>query len=212
MPIKLNKKEEKNKILKTAMNCFTNNGYSNTTMDDIAKKYGKSKASIYLHFKSKKSIFLALTDYWLKQFKQDLLPILHSNDEPELILSKIINKLSERIDSDLPFFKVHLEFLRHTYTNNNIKNRINKVYTFWTKELASILFPICNSMELAQKLANFMIAVYDGFIARSITINDISIEDNIKFIEKITLSILNSIKNEYKSYLNTCKEEVRNES
>lgn len=212
MPIKLNKKEEKNKILKIAMHCFTNNGYSNTTMDDIAKKYGKSKASIYLHFKSKKSIFLALTDYWLRQFKQDLLPILHSNDEIELILSKIINKLSERIVLDLPFFKAHLEFLHHTYINSSIKNRIKKVYTFWTNELISILLPICNSIELAQKLAAFMIAVYDGFITRSITINDISIKDNIKFIEKITLSILNSIKNENKTYLNICKEKIRNES
>lgn len=212
MPIKLNKKEEKNKILKIAMHCFTNNGYSNTTMDDIAKKYGKSKASIYLHFKSKKSIFLALTDYWLRQFKQDLLPILHSNDEIELILSKIINKLSERIVLDLPFFKAHLEFLHHTYINSSIKNRIKKVYTFWTNELISILLPICNSIELAQKLAAFMIAVYDGFITRSITINDISIKDNIRFIEKITLSILNSIKNENKTYLNICKEKIRNES
>ncbi len=194
MPIKLNKLEEKKKILSIAMQCFTTLGYSNTTMDYIAKKYGKSKASIYLHFKSKKAIFLALAEFWFQQFKKDLLPILHSHDQPENILSKIINLTSERIENDLPFFKAHLEFLRYSFIDSKAKNKIQKVYKFWTDELANIFLPICKSKQQSNQLAIYVISIYIGYIIRSITANDISIKDNAKFIQNITVNIINSLK------------------
>jgi AcrR family transcriptional regulator len=201
MPKKLNKKNEINKILQTAMQCFTTSGYANTTMDDIAAKYGKSKASIYMHFKSKKAIFLALANYWLSQFKKALLPIFRSKEQPEIILSKTIQILADRIENDIPFFKAHLEFLHHSYLDKQAKNRMQKIHKFWTDELTAVFIPICPSAQIARQLAIFMMSVYDGYIIRALTANDISLKNEIYFIEKVSTNLLRLFRQNPNSFL-----------
>ena len=50
-------KFNKNNILTTAKQLFTENGIHNTKMNDIAKESGYSKSTIYVYFKSKDEIF-----------------------------------------------------------------------------------------------------------------------------------------------------------
>jgi AcrR family transcriptional regulator len=47
------------RILETARAVFRENGYRQTTMDEIAKKLGISKAALYTYFKDKEELFRA---------------------------------------------------------------------------------------------------------------------------------------------------------
>jgi AcrR family transcriptional regulator len=47
-------------ILDAALDCFAENGFAATRMDDIAARAGISKGTIYLYFESKESVFKAL--------------------------------------------------------------------------------------------------------------------------------------------------------
>jgi AcrR family transcriptional regulator len=50
------KKAVVSKIVQTALDIFSKNGYRGTTMDDIAKELGVSKGALYSYFKSKEDI------------------------------------------------------------------------------------------------------------------------------------------------------------
>ena len=50
------KKAVVSKILQTALDIFSKNGYRGTTMDDISKELGISKGALYSYFKSKDDI------------------------------------------------------------------------------------------------------------------------------------------------------------
>ena len=50
------KKAAISKIIETALDIFSKNGYRGTTMDDIAKEMGVSKGALYSYFKSKDDI------------------------------------------------------------------------------------------------------------------------------------------------------------
>ena len=50
------KKAVISKIIQTALDIFSKNGYRGTTMDDIAKELGVSKGALYSYFKSKDDI------------------------------------------------------------------------------------------------------------------------------------------------------------
>ncbi|MBP1560717.1 MAG: TetR/AcrR family transcriptional regulator [Oscillospiraceae bacterium] len=50
------------KILKDALELFSQNGYSGTSMSDIAAKVGITKAALYKHFSGKEEIFDRLLD------------------------------------------------------------------------------------------------------------------------------------------------------
>lgn len=47
----------RNEIVNAAMDLMARFGYRKTTMDDIAKKVGKSKSSLYYYYKTKEEIF-----------------------------------------------------------------------------------------------------------------------------------------------------------
>lgn len=50
------------KIKDVSLKLFSQNGYDGTSLSEIAKEVGINKSSIYAHFKSKESIFLAVFD------------------------------------------------------------------------------------------------------------------------------------------------------
>lgn len=51
---------QKTNILNCARKCFTENGYKETTIRDIAREAGISPSAIYIYFKNKKDLFDAL--------------------------------------------------------------------------------------------------------------------------------------------------------
>ena len=52
----------KTQILLAALACFSDGGYTRTTMDEIVRQAGLSKGSIYTYFDSKKSLYLTLLE------------------------------------------------------------------------------------------------------------------------------------------------------
>jgi AcrR family transcriptional regulator len=51
------REEAKNRILEAALQEFSEKGFYQTTMDDVAKRVGVSKGALYLYFNSKEELF-----------------------------------------------------------------------------------------------------------------------------------------------------------
>jgi len=54
--------KKRDTILESALSAFLELGYGGTTMDEIVKRAGGSKASIYKHFKNKQDLFATVVD------------------------------------------------------------------------------------------------------------------------------------------------------
>jgi TetR/AcrR family transcriptional regulator, repressor for uid operon len=61
------KAELKEKIIQAAIESFAQTGFDRTKMEDIAKRRGLSKGTIYLYFKSKEDLFLAICEHNIQQ-------------------------------------------------------------------------------------------------------------------------------------------------
>lgn len=57
-----NKTKRKHAIIKAALICFLQYGYSKTSMDDIAKQANLSRPLLYLNFKNKEDLYIAVID------------------------------------------------------------------------------------------------------------------------------------------------------
>jgi AcrR family transcriptional regulator len=55
-------KNTRERILDSALDIFSTQGYHDTRMDDIVKDANTSKGSIYFHFPNKEKLFIALVD------------------------------------------------------------------------------------------------------------------------------------------------------
>jgi len=71
--IKINMENDRKKeIIEAAKKLFALNGYSPTSMDDIAKDVGINKASLYYFFKGKEEIFAAIIEEVIAEIKTGL--------------------------------------------------------------------------------------------------------------------------------------------
>ena len=66
------KTERRNAILQTALAGFADTAYDELTMDHIAADAGLAKGTLYLYFRSKEEVFLALCERELSQWFDDL--------------------------------------------------------------------------------------------------------------------------------------------
>ena len=63
--------ERKSQIINAAEGVFTKKGFDEARMDDIAEETGLSKGTLYLYFKSKDDLIIAILDrMFQREFKQ----------------------------------------------------------------------------------------------------------------------------------------------
>lgn len=59
-------------ILRAGSECFARFGFDKTTLDDIGRRAGLNKASLYYYFQNKEDIFMAVVKKELQAFLSDL--------------------------------------------------------------------------------------------------------------------------------------------
>lgn len=64
--------ETRNRILQTAEECFSRDGYDKTSVATICERAGVSKGAFYHHFTTKHEVFMALLNRWLGGLDEQL--------------------------------------------------------------------------------------------------------------------------------------------
>lgn len=75
--------KKRDSIIESALSAFLELGYGGTTMDEVVKRAGGSKASIYKHFKNKEDLFATVVDDLVRH---RLTNELNPEDPPEQAL------------------------------------------------------------------------------------------------------------------------------
>ena len=72
METKSKSDEKKERVLRAASEVFVRYGFDKTTLDDIGKRAGLNKASLYYSFKNKEDLFVAVVLAETQTFLADL--------------------------------------------------------------------------------------------------------------------------------------------
>ncbi len=79
----IKKKKNKQAILDAAISLFSANGYENTSIENIAKKAGVGKGTVYSYFQTKKDILKGFCEYELEKIHKEL--VKHSNRNSSIL-------------------------------------------------------------------------------------------------------------------------------
>ena len=125
----MNKKEIKqNIILDAAYKVFVGKGYSDTTMDDIAKKSNMSKGAIYHYYNSKKLLFLALIDLWETYSFPDFYTKNKKNKSASQILMDIAGVVYDVFKKKKHVFLAEIEFWSLANKDDDVKEKSKILY------------------------------------------------------------------------------------
>lgn len=119
----MSKKElVKQKIGRSAMQCFAKFGLDKTTLDDIAQAVGLNKASLYYYYKNKEDIFIEVA---LKEGED----FINSLQEATLLKEGIENRIAFYLESRFNYYKNVLNMNRVSVdTLNKILPRFFELY------------------------------------------------------------------------------------
>lgn len=153
-------------ILQAALTCFSGKGYHRTTMDDIVKESGLSKGALYWHFKSKQELFIALIDWFMAEFSEEISQAWTDEMSATDKIRAIVQVFLDETEQLIPFFKITLDFWAQTPENE----RLQRIFWTWLKryqrQIAQVIEAGIASGEFrpvnAEQAALALVALLDG--------------------------------------------------
>lgn len=130
--------ERKSQILSAAENVFTRKGLDLARMDDIAEETGLSKGTLYLYYKSKDDLIIAI----LERIFQGVFDQLKARRNEQLSATEAINRFTDAAIRDyqrmLRLMPVAYEFLALAFRNKAVQQAL----TLYFRHYMDVLVPI----------------------------------------------------------------------
>ena len=175
------KTEIKERIIQSAIECFSKYGLDKTTMEEVAQKADLSKGTLYLYFKSKEDLFYVICDNNLKVLKEQLSQILATTKTKEDLVSNVeqfyenFHRIEKRENE-----KIFCEIIAESARNPKLQKML---YAQRVKTFNVVREYLDHQMEKGffrkdtdtKAIASGFVALYDGLIANEflgISMND----------------------------------------
>lgn len=121
----------RDRIVQSAIECFSEYGFDRSRMDDIAQTADLSKGTLYLYFKSKEDLFYAICENNLKVIKEQLSRMFATRKENLLYdveqfydnLQKLEKKGDEKV-----FFEIVAESARNPKLQKILYEQRTKIF------------------------------------------------------------------------------------
>jgi AcrR family transcriptional regulator len=114
------KEVAKNRIIQAATRVFSKKGYQGSSMDDIAKEVGVTKASLYLYFESKKDLLKIISTL----ANQTLREILHKSFKDHNYMEAFEEIYKMKKDMLKRFLHTSFEMIALSSNDENIRKII----------------------------------------------------------------------------------------
>lgn len=125
-------------VLDAAMACFSEHGYHETSIDDIAAHAGLSKGAIYHHFAGKRDILIGLFEVWSEQLLQRWEAISRESDPLEA-LSRDAEAAFASAENLLQLSRGAVELLSHAAHDDEMRVRVARLYAASRSHISALL-------------------------------------------------------------------------
>lgn len=160
--------ERKQQILDAAEKVFTHKGLDEARMDDIAEGTGLSKGTLYLYFKSKDDLIIAI----LERIFQHTFDQLETRMGDELSAGEAIRRFAEEAGRDytsmLRIMPIAYEFLALAFRNKTVQKALKRYFKLYMEVLVPVIQRGIDSGEFrkvnAQEVAIAAGAIFEGIV------------------------------------------------
>ena len=161
--------EVKERIIQSAVECFSKYGLDRTRMDDVAQKADLSKGTLYLYFKSKEDLFYVICENNLRVLKEQLSHIFATTKEDLVSNAEQFYEnfhKEEKRESEKVFCEIIAESARNAKLQKMLYTQriktFNVVREYLDRQMEKGFFKKDTDTEA---IASGFVALYDGLIA-----------------------------------------------
>lgn len=188
--------ERKHQILNAAEDVFTAKGFAAARMDDIAEETGLSKGTLYLYFKSKDDLIIAILD---RIFQREVNALERLKTEPisaSAAIQKFTDVATRNVRAMLRLMPIAYEFLALAFRNTYVQHALKHYFNRYLDILVPIIQRGIDSGEFrpvdAEEVAIAAGAIFEGTILE--WVYDKSRVDPVKHIHTGITLLLDGIR------------------
>ena len=164
----LYKAEIRDKIIQAAIQSFSQTGFDRTKVEDIAKRLGLSKGTIYLYFASKEELFLGICEYYLRVMKERQHSAVFSRREDLLMDAEKFYDEFQKLEqgNDKVMLEMVVESTRNQKLRKSMYEHRLKVYDAVVEHLDKHVDKGLIRKDIdTHALASSFVALYDALMA-----------------------------------------------
>lgn len=145
------REEAKIRIIKKSVKFFSEKGYHQTKMSEIADSLGVSKAALYQYFESKEELFIQVMQYYIQSVHGELILFLKKKHPKEIMDDEFFDIMFDikskdnhlLMDALFPPLDFNLAISEIIKSNPSMKNEMTKYY----KEATNLLSDYFNDYK-----------------------------------------------------------------
>ena len=130
--------ERKSQILTAAEDVFTEKGFDQARMEDIAEQTGLSKGTLYLYFKSKDDLIIAILDRLFQLEFRQMEKLVVSDKSARQCVEEFSDLATRDISAMLRLMPIAYEFLALAFRNKYVQHALKQ----YLNRYLDILIPI----------------------------------------------------------------------
>jgi AcrR family transcriptional regulator len=134
------KEESRQKILQAAFEAFAENGYEKTSMDDIVRRSGLSKGTLYWHFTNKRELFLATIQMPFQLIEMQLNALVEQEDTTaEDRIRTFFGQVSEYLASGKNMIGLLVDAFFQSYQSQDARDMMRDLYARYIGAVEQII-------------------------------------------------------------------------
>jgi AcrR family transcriptional regulator len=158
-------------LVDAALRVFTEHGYEEATVEEIAAAAGYSKGAYYFHFASKEDIFLELLEQWTGEQTERLRAFNEATPAAAALLESLEAFLSYG-EREIAWPRLLVEFWAQARHHENIRHGLGQAYAAWRRLLAQAFRRAAYSGLFTAQLdpddaARLVLATHDGLVVEA---------------------------------------------
>lgn len=151
-------------LLKASIKCFTERGYTATSIDKIAEQAGLSKGSVYRFFPSKDDILIAILVWMGAEIDAIAARALEGDDDPMECLRKTVRSMFQFIEEYRGMERVWAEFQFQDAAKPIVTELLLDTKAKFEALIAETPKGSTLSPNEREDLANYLIALHEGLL------------------------------------------------
>jgi AcrR family transcriptional regulator len=160
--------ERKSQILNAAEEVFTEKGFDQARMDDIAGQTGLSKGSLYRYFKSKDDLIIAILDRLFQREFGQMEKLVVADKSARACIEEFTDLTTRDVSAMLRLLPIFYEFLALAFRNKYVQHALKQYLNSFLDILTPIIQRGIDNGEFravdAREVALAAAAIFEGTI------------------------------------------------
>jgi AcrR family transcriptional regulator len=165
---RIHSQDSRDEILKAAMQLFSNRGFHETSMSEVAREARVSKALIFWHFKTKEELFVAVLNRLLEPYFIDFAEEAAMDERTQI--EKLVESYLLFVRDNASSVRFFLAQMLHDQgLSESLNDQVLKLYSGYRAMLVELIARaqqkgICTRRPAPEAVAAFLLSALNGLL------------------------------------------------